>query len=347
MAHHAVGSDAVGLLEVRHGGAGLLPVGAGDEVLAQVPQLVKPGLDALHVVALVSVLHDADLDALVHEQQPGALAQMPVGVQVVMALEADEGRFGDAAEVFRGLVAVHVAQLHEPGLDDGDGGRVVPLLQDLVLQGLRDGGGGGRGQGGPLGLTDHGQGAVPAGGGFRRQQGGPGHVGADHQGDDEQDQGAADRADADLHGLVEGLEPGGEIRRARLDLVPQEEEAGLHPLPQLLEQGAQHLPHRLGGHRHGVGHLLAGGTDDGPDLQEEGGHRIEGAPQGPAEGVPARHEPGPGRFEPLVRLFEGAAKAREGLPLVGLLRVLLLRFQDGVFFGFSVHTVNTSVDAYL
>ena len=96
-----------------------------------------------------------------------------------------------------------------------------------------------------------------------------------------------------------------------------------------------------------MSHLLAGGTDDGPDLQEEGGHRIECVPQGPAEGVPTRYEPGPGRFEPLVRLFEGAAKAREGLPLAGLLRVLLLRFQDGVFFGFSVHTVNTSVDAYL
>ena len=128
VAHLAVAFDAVGLLELLHGGLGLFPEAAGDEVFAQIAQLVETGLDLRHVVALVAALHDVGAGALVHEQQPGPLPQLAVGVQVVMPLEADQGRLGDAAEMLRGLVALHVAQLHEPGLDHGDGGGIVPLL---------------------------------------------------------------------------------------------------------------------------------------------------------------------------------------------------------------------------
>ena len=145
MAHHAVALESVGLLEISHRGAGLFPVAAGDKALAQIPQLIQTSLDILHVVPFVAILHDAEARGFVHEQQPGALPQLTVGVQVIMLLEAHEGGFGDAAKVFRRFVAVHVAQFHEPGLNDGHGGRIISLFQDLILQRLRDGRGRSRG----------------------------------------------------------------------------------------------------------------------------------------------------------------------------------------------------------
>ena len=348
MTHHAGGGDAVGLLEIGHGSAGLLAVGACDEVLGQIPQLIEAGLHVLHVVALVPVLHDALLYALVHKQVPCALAHLPVGFQVVMLLEADEGRLGDAAEVLRGLVAVHVPQLHEPGLDDGDGGGIVPLLQDLILQGLRDGRGRGR-LGGGLRLTDHGQ-NIPLGGSLGRPHGGPGHVSADHQRDDEQHQRPADGADADLHGLVEALEAGRQIPGACLRLVPQEEDAGLDQLPQLLEQGTDHLPDGLCGGGYGGAHLLAGGANDGPYLQKEGSHRIKGAADGPAEPVPSLHEPLAGRLRFQICPAQGEAELPQGLflfRLVGLLwGGLLCPGYIQVFVYLLVHTLFTSMDTH-